>query len=408
MIDLSAYLHAGDGVWWGQAAAEPRPLVDALITQSPRIGPLRVFTGLSWNDQLVHSIPVGVSMVSYGGLGELRQLGKAGKLDIIPCHYSALPRLFAERLLPCDVGLVQVSPPDADGMCSLGIGVDYVADAIHHTPVLIAEINARMPATIGTPRIPLERFAATINTDRPLLEDQVRAPGEAERAIAAHIAQLVDDGDTLQLGVGSLGIATLEALDGHEDLGVHSGMITDAMLGLIDKGVITGARKEIDTGLTVVGTALGSAATYRRVGEIPARFLPTSYTHAPQVLSQLRSLVSVNYAVEVDLTGQVGAEVSNGVYIGAVGGQVDFARAAALTGKHSIVALRATSRGTSTIKPILEGGAVSTARSDVDVVVTEYGTAHLRGCGLAERARRLNAIAAPQFRDRLDDERKAV
>lgn len=408
MIDFGTHLRAGDGVWWGQAAAEPRPLVDALIAQSPRIGPLRVFTGLSWNDQLAHSMPVSVSMVSYGGLGELRQLGKAGRLDVVPCHYSALPRMFAERHLPCDVGLVQVSQPDADGMCSLGIGVDYVADAIDHTPVLIAEINSRMPATVGTPRIPLGRFAATITTDRPLPEDPVRAPGAAERAIAASIADLVEDGDTLQLGVGSLGAATLDALAGHCDLGVHSGMITDAMLALIDNGVITNARKEIDTGLTVVGTALGSAETYRRVADIPARFLPTSYTHAPQVLSQLRSLVSVNYAVEVDLTGQVGAEVSNGVYIGAVGGQVDFARAAALTGKHSIVALRATSRGASTIKPTLEGGAVSTARSDVDVVVTEYGVARLRGCGLGERARRLLDIAAPEFRDHIAEERTAV
>ena len=185
-------------------------------------------------------------------------------------------------------------------------------------------------------------------------------------------------------------------------------MITDGLLRLIDKGVVTGKRKEIDTGLAVVGTALGSAELYKRAGDLPVRFLPTSYTHAPQVLSQLRSLVSVNFAVEVDLTGQVGAEVSRGVYIGAVGGQVDFARAAALTGKRSIIALRATSRGTSTIKPALDGGVVTTTRSDVDTVVTEYGVAHLRGCSLAERGRRLSAIAAPEFRDQLDRERSTL
>jgi acyl-CoA hydrolase len=405
VIDLGKYITAGAGVWWGQAAAEPRPLVDALITQNPRIGPIRTFTGLSWNDQLAVTMPSRVSMVSYGGLGELRELSRSGRLEVVPCHYSALPRMFAERRLPCDVGLVQVSAPDENGRCSLGIGVDYVADALRHTPVLIAEINQRMPVTVGTPRIPLDRFAATITTDRPLPEDPSRAPGLTEQRIAAHVAELVDDGDTVQLGVGSLGAAVLNALAGHEDLGFHTGMVTDGLLRLVDKGVATGSRKEIDPGLIVAGTALGSAELYQRVPELPAKFLPTSYTHSPQVLSQLRSLVAVNFAVEVDLSGQVGAEISRGVYVGAVGGQVDFARAAALTGKRSIIALRATSGGRSTIKVALDGGAVTTSRSDVDAVVTEYGVAHLRGCSIRERAERMIAIAAPEFRDQLDQER---
>ena len=408
MIDFRQFLSRDDGVWWGQAAAEPRPLVDALILQSPRIGPIRTFTGLSWNDQLAITMPGRMSMVSYGGLGELRELSRSGRLDVVPCHYSALPRMFAERRLPCDVGLMQVSAPDRNGMCSLGIGVDYVADAMPHTPVLIAEINQRMPATVGTQRIPLDRFAATISTDRPLAEDPTRAPGATEQRIAAHVAELIDDGDTVQLGVGSLGAAMLDALAEHEDLGFHTGMVTDGLLRLVDKGVATGSRKEIDPGLIVAGTALGTAELYNRVPELPARFLPTSYTHSPQVLSQLHSLVSVNFAVEVDLSGQVGAEVSRGVYIGAVGGQVDFTRAAALTGKRSIIALRATSGGQSTIKASLDGGVVTTTRSDVDTVVTEYGVAHLRGCSLRERARRMAAIAAPEFRDELGRERSTL
>lgn len=401
MIDFSSHLSRGDGVWWGQAAAEPRPLVDALILQNPRIGPIQVFTGLSWNDQLAITIPGRMSMSSYGGLGQLRELSRSGRLDVVPCHYSALPRMFAERLLPCDVGLVQVSPPDADGTCSLGIGVDYVADAIPHTPVLIAEINQRMPETLGAPRIPLERFAAWVTTDRPLAEDPTRPPGDTEQRIASHIAELIDDGDTVQLGVGSMGSAVLDALAGHEHLGVHTGMVTDGLLRLVDKGVVTGSRKEIDPGVIVAGTALGSAELYTRLPEMPVCFLPISYTHSPRILSQLQSLVSINFAVEVDLTGQVGAEVSRGVYVGAVGGQVDFTRAASLTGKRSIIALRATSGGQSTIKPFLDGGVVSTARSDVDVVVTEYGVAHLRGRSLRERAHRLIQIADPRFRDEL-------
>ncbi len=404
MIDFTKFLSRGDGVWWGQAAAEPRPLVDALINQNARIGPIRTFTGLSWNDQLAVTMPDRVSMVSYGGLGELRELSRTGRLEVVPCHYSALPRMFAEHHLPCDVGLVQVSPPDRDGRCSLGVGVDYVADAVPHTPVLIAEINAQMPATIGSEPISLDRFTATISTDRPLPEDPSRDPDDVDRRIAAHIAELVDDGDTVQLGVGSLGSAVLDSLAGHTDLGFHTGMITDGLMRLVDAGVATGRRKELDAGLIVVGTALGSAELYKRVPELPVRFLPTSYTHSPQILSQLASLVSVNFAVEVDLSGQVGAEVSGGVYVGAVGGQVDFTRAAALTGKRSIIAVRSTFRGRSTIKPRLDGGIVTTARADVDVVVTEHGAAHLRGCSIGERARRLVKVAAPEFRDELQKE----
>lgn len=401
MLDFGELLRPGMGVWWGQAAAEPRPLVDRLLAQASDLGPLRLFTGLSWNDQLAQSMSPTDTMVSYGGLGSLRELGATDRLEVVPCHYSALPRMFAEHRLPCDAGLLQVSPPDRDGMCSLGIGVDYMADAAGHTPLLFAEINQQMPAVPGSPRIPLSRFAATLETDRPLQQEQRRPAGDLDRSIAAHIAELVDDGDTLQVGIGSLGAAVFDALAGHRDLGVHTGMITDGVLALIDKGVITGSRKQIDVGLSVAGTALGSADMYSRIGELPVLFRPTSYTHAPQVLSMLSSLVAINFAIEVDLTGQVGAELSRGTYLGAVGGQVDFARAAALTGKRSIVALRSTMRGRSSIKFGLDEGVVTTARADVDCVVTEHGVAHLRGQPLAERRRRLIDIAAPQFRDEL-------
>ena len=408
MVDFGALLRPGAGVWWSQAAAEPRPLVDQLLAQAGDLGPLRLFTGLSWNDQLAQSISPADTMVSYGGLGALRELGSTDQLEVVPCHYSALPRMFAEGRLPSDVGLLQVAPPDADGMCSLGIGVDYMADALEHTAVLVAEINQRMPVAPGSPRIPVGRFAATVETDRPLQEEVRRPAAELDRIIAGHIAGLVDDGDTVQVGIGSLGGAVYDALAGHRDLGVHTGMITDGVLALIDKGVVTGSRKQIDTGLAVAGTALGSAELYTRAPELPVLFRPTSYTHAPQVLSQLSALVAVNFAIEVDLTGQVGAEISRGSYLGAVGGQVDFARAAALTGKRSIVALRSTVRGRSSIKFALDEGVVTTARADVDCVVTEHGVAHLRGRPLAERRRRLIAVAAPEFRDELAEAARAA
>lgn len=407
MIDLSRHIGAGTGIWWSQAGAEPTPLVHALLDQADDIGPVSAFCGLSWDQRLVRELPSSVSLSSYGALGQLRQLSRAGRLDVVPCHYSALPRLFAEKALPADVGLVQVSPPDADGTCSLGIGVDYIADAISHTPVLIAEMNQRMPATTGTPRIPLSCFDAVVETDRPISEAPARPADDVDQAIARHVAELVEDGDTLQMGVGSLPAAVLDLLSGHQDLGFHTGMISDGVLRLVEKGVLTGARKEIDPGAVVTGAALGSSELYERLGELPVEFRPASYTHSPAVLSRLRSLVSINSAIEVDLTGQVSAERRNGDYVGAVGGQVDFSRAAALTGARSIITLRATSGEDSAIVGV-PSGPVTTGRSDVDFVVTEFGAADLRGCDLSERARRLTAVAAPEHRDALSRATGAV
>jgi acyl-CoA hydrolase len=401
MIDLSPYVRSGTGIWWSQASAEPTPLVRALLDQADELGPVRAFTGMSWDERLTTALPASVALMSYGALGALRSLSRQGRLQVVPCNYSALPRLFADRLLPCDVGLVQVSAPDAEGNCSLGIGVDYVADALAHTPVLIAEVNERMPVTVGTPKIPLSRFSAVLPTNRALLEAPERAADDVEREIAQHVAALIEDGDTIQLGVGSLPSAVLDALAGHQDLGLHSGMISDSAVRLVDKGVITGARKEIDPGVLVTGAALGSTELYRRIPELPVLFRPASYTHHPATLARLRRFVSINSALEVDLSGQVGAEVRRGVYVGAVGGQADFSRAASTTGARSIIALRARSGSASTITAALAGGTVTTSRTDVDVVVTEFGSARLTGAPLDERARRLIAIAAPEHRDDL-------
>jgi acyl-CoA hydrolase len=401
-LNLAPLLRDAHRLWWSQASAEPTPLVDALVDQVPSIGPVEVFVGLSWNRRLTTDPPAELSFESYGALGSLRRLSADSRLQIIPCHYSAVPRLFAEGQLPTDVGFVQVSPPDADGTCSLGIGVDYAADAAEHTRVLIAEINHRMPSTVGSARIPLSRFAATIETDRPLLEAPSRDADDVERAIAAAVAALVDDGDTIQIGVGSLPGAVLQALRGHRDLGMHSGMIADGVVDLVEAGVLTGARKELDPGVVVTGAALGSQRLYDAVLSLPVRFCATSYTHAPSVLAQLRSLVSINSAIEVDLTGQVGAETRGDIYVGAVGGQSDFSGAAALTGARSIIALRSQDRGESAIKLELQHGSVTTGRSDVDFVVTEHGTAALRGCTLEERARRLILVAAPEHRESLE------
>jgi acyl-CoA hydrolase len=406
MVDVGAFLNAGDGVWWGQGSAEPENLVNQVLDVVDDVGPIRAFSGLTWNPRLSGDLPRLLTVISYGGLGQLRRLSRSGRLDVVPCHYSAIPRMFARGQLPCDVGLLQVSPPDKDGLVTLGIGVEYVADAIAHTRTLIAEINQQMPTTVGGPKLPLSAFAAIDETDRPLVEAPTRAPDDVELRIAKQVASIVEDGDTIQIGVGSLPGAVLEALSGHTDLGFHSGMITDSVLTLIEQGVITGARKEIDSGLVVTGAALGTRDAYHRLHKFPIEFRPASYTHAPRVLSELGSLVSINSAIEVDLLGQVGSEVAHGVHIGAVGGQVDFSRAASLTGSRSIIALRSTNgvgeNQQSTIVPALRSGVVTTARVDVDAVVTEHGAAMLSGCTVAERALRLIEVAAPEHREALE------
>lgn len=403
--DIAAFVRPGDGVWWGQGSAEPEPLVNLLLDAVDRIGPVRAFSGLTWNERLSGELPDGLTVLSYGGLGQLRSLSRHGRLEVVPCHYSAIPRMFASGALPCDVGLLQVSPPDRDGLVTLGTGVEYVADALAHTRTLLAEVNEQMPATVGGPRLPLSAFAAVLRTDRPLREAPSRDPDAVDRRIADHVASVVDDGATVQIGVGSLPAAVLESLSRHEDLGFHSGMITDGVLTLIEKGVMTGARKEVDPGIAVTGAALCTTSGYHQLRELPVEFRPASYTHSPVVLSRLGSLVSINSAIEVDLLGQVGAELARGVHIGAVGGQVDFSRAASLTGSRSVIALRSTTgsgeRAESTIVPALRSGVVTTARVDVDVVVTEHGVAVLTGCTVAERARRLVDVAAPAHREGL-------
>ena len=400
-IDLSRHIGGGQGVWWGQGAGEPAGLVSALLEQSAMIGSLEAFCGITWNEDLVDGLPEQIRLRSYGALGLLRRLVARDRLEVLPVHYSALPRMFAAGHIRTDVGMVQVSPPDADGFVTLGVGVDYTADAVIHTRTLLGEVNEQMPSTIGGPRLHVDQFAALIYTSRPLVEVDVRVGDDIDRRIAAHVAEQIADGDTLQIGVGSLPQSVLAHLAGHADLGVHTGMITDGIIDLLDKGVITGSRKDIDTGRIVTGTALGSARTYARATDPAIEFRSTSYTHAPQTLAQLSNLVAVNSALEVDLHGQVGSEVANGTYLGAVGGQVDFARAASQGGARSIFALRSERRGVSTIRPHLASGVVTTGRADVDVIVTEHGAAVLTGCDEAARRSRLIAIAGSDHREQL-------
>lgn len=385
-LDLGPFIAPGDGIVWGQCCAEPVPLVDALLQLAPTIADLRAFVGLSFRD-LSSRTPKTMRLISYGWLG---QLSRMKRLEVVPAHFSALPGLFADRRLPGDVALIQVSPPDHEGHCSLGAGVDYTDDALHHARVVIAEVNEQCPRSAGR-SIAWDRLDAVVHTSRPLLEAPAPTPGPTERAIAAHVAELVRDGDTFQLGVGALPEAILAALRDHTDLGVHSGMISDGVLDLIEWGSITNERKGCDHGLTVTGAALGTRRLFDALTERQEiRLMPVSYTHAPATLARVGRLTAINSAMQVDLTGQVNSERVGERRLGAVGGQVDFLRAAAVSGGTPIIALPAK-------RIVFElDGPVSTSRSDVDWIVTEHGACSLRGLSEGRRRTELLRVAGAE------------
>jgi acyl-CoA hydrolase len=401
-LDLARWIRPCDGVLFSQACAEPVGLVDRLIGQSGEIGGLRVFCGLTWRDVLAAPEAEALEVVSYGALGQLSKVAARRPMRIVPCHFSALAGLFAARALPGDVALVQVSPPDAEGRCSLGVDASYLADALAHARVVIAEVNDQMPATRGA-WLAYESIDVAVPTSRPLVEAPAGRATATDDAIADRIAALIEDGDTIQIGVGALPEAILRRLHGSSDLGIHSGMIGDAVAELAEAGVITGARKPADPGRIVTGAAIGTQRLFdflERSDDVLMR--PVSYTHSPATLAQVGRLVAINGGVEVDLTGQVNAEVAGGRHVGAVGGQVDFLRGAAASGGPGIVALPSVvaKTGATRIVPALSGP-VTTARGDVDLVVTEHGVARLRGLDLEQRAAALIAVAAPEHRDDL-------
>ena len=401
-LDLSRWLRPGDGVVFGQHCAEPVPLVDALLEAGRAVDGLRAFCGLTWRDVFADDDD-GLELWSYGALGRLGRAMARRPVRVVPAHFSSLPALFAARALPGDVALVQVAPPDEHGRYSLGVGVDYLGDAVRHARVVIAEVNERMPRTTGT-WLEADDVDVVVPTSRPLLEAPVARESEIDARIAEHIAGLISDGDTLQVGVGALPEAILRRLTGARDLAIHSGMICDPVVDLVERGVVTGARKRADPGLVVTGAALGSQRLFDFVDASDTiHFRPVSYTHRADVLATVGPLVAINGAVEVDLTGQVNAERAGDRWVGAVGGQVDFLRAAMATGGTGVVALPSVVASTGTSRIVAElSGPVTTARSDVDVVVTEHGVARVRGLGLEERAAALIAIAAPEHREDLE------
>jgi acyl-CoA hydrolase len=402
---LAGIVRAGDMVMWGQAAAEPVPLTRALMAQRAAIGNLRAFVGITWSDAVQVAHADHVSFLAYGAGGNNRLLAKAGCLDILPAHYSQLPGLIERGVLKVDVLMLQVAPPDASGRYSMSLAVEYLLPAIRTARVVIAEVNAQAPRTGGPHALTAADIDYVVHTDRPPLAAPVGKPHPAEAAVARHVASLIEDGATLQYGIGSLPEAIVGQLADRRELGVHSGAIGDATAALMRAGVITNARKTIDAGITIAGTLMGSSLLNGLAHDNTALELRgVEYTHSLRVLASIDRLVAINSAVEVDLTGQVNAEVANGIYVGAVGGAIDFTRGAmASRGGVPIVALTSRTDGKQISRIVASlHGPVSTARSDAAVIVTEHGISDLRGLSLAQRVPRMIAIAHPDEREALE------
>ncbi len=390
------------------AAANPQAVMREVVAQKIRFTDLKTF----------HVLPVGYTeyldpanathfkhITTFMGPAS-RAAAEAGMVEFIPSFFKDVPALMGTQL-KVDAVLLNLSPPDNEGWCSLGVSCDYAPAAIRAAKTVIAQLNEAMPRVGGRENaVHISEVDYVVECNDPLPEVAGAAVSDVEREIARNVAGLVEDGDTLQLGIGAVPDTVLGFLAGHKHLGIHSEILSDSIVSLIESGAVDGSKKTVCKGKAVATFLVGSKVLWDFVGRNDAvEMRPVDWVNDPYVVGQNYRMVSVNSAIEVDLTGQVNAEAICGVQFSGVGGQVDFVRGARLSkGGRSIIALPATAKGgsVSRIGPSLCSPAVvTTSRNDVDFVVTEYGVAALRGRSLRERAEALRAIAHPEFRDKL-------
>jgi acyl-CoA hydrolase len=389
-LDFTQLVQSGETVAWGQGAAEPLALTKKLMLQRREIGQFNVFIGYSNSETANPAFTDCVTFFSYCGGGTNQHLAREGKLNIIPSGYFELVGVLKESV---DVLLVQVAPSDKPGCYSLGVAYDYVAPLVSTARLVVAEVNDQSPFTFGEREISDQEIDILIRTSRPLFPSGPAACKEQELAVARKVADLI----------GSLPEGVVRLLSDRRNLGIHSGAIGDAVGDLMRAGIITNALKNIDAGKTVAGLMLGSPDLYNYAHRNHAiAFRSVLYTHAAEVLAQLDRFVAINSAVEVDLTGQINAEIAAGNYVGAVGGAGNFLRGALRSpGGLPIVALPATSGPNHSRIVAHLSGPVSTPRSDAGLIVTEFGIADLRGRSLSQRIKNMISIADPKFRDLL-------
>ncbi|MCC6179300.1 MAG: acetyl-CoA hydrolase/transferase family protein [Chloroflexi bacterium] len=403
-----AVVESGNRVFIHGAAATPRTLVAELGRRLPALTDVETVS-IHTNGPAPYAAPEAEGHARHRALfigANVREAVNAGRADYVPIFLSDIPALFCNGALPIDVALLNISPPDEHGYCSLSTSIDIAKAAAETARCVIAQINVAMPRTLGDSFIHADRIDYAIMVDEPPFDEPPTTPTDDERRIGEHIAEMVENGSTLQLGIGAIPNAAAAALRDKRDLGVHTELFSDGIVNLVEAGVVTGACKDIHPRKIVSSFVVGSNKVYRFVHNNPGVELhPIDYTNDTSIIRRLKKMVTINSAIEVDLTGQVCADSIGDYFYSGVGGQMDFMRGAALSpgGKPIIALLSTAKRGTvSRLVPTLRPGAgVVTSRAHVHYVVTEHGVAYLHGRSIRERARSLIGIADPAFRDEL-------
>jgi 4-hydroxybutyrate CoA-transferase len=405
-----AMQHVKDGmrIAVGHACGEPQALTKALVDRMHELHDVETVHMIGMGDSL-YCTPEAEGHIRHNSVfvGPKERAAIAdGRTDFTPRFFSRIPSLFTDGPLFPDIAIIQTTPPDKHGYVSLGISVDYTLAAARSAKLLIVQLNKYMPRCHGEGFLHISEIDWLVEEDIPLPELLRGELTEEEKIIGRHCADLVPDGATLQLGIGSLPDAVLLSLTGKKDLGIHSEMFSDGVVELVEAGVINNSKKTLHPGKAVATFLMGSRKLYDFADDNPGVYMaPVDYVNDPYVIAQNDKLISINSCIQVDLTGQVCSESVGLHQISAVGGQVDFVRGAAMSkGGLSIIAMPSTAQGgkVSKIVPLLDAGAaVTTTRNDVACIITEFGVADLRGQTLRERARRLIDIAHPNFRDAL-------
>lgn len=397
------YLHGG--------AATPVTLVEALVRRAPLLTGVEV-THLHTEAPAPYVLPEMAGHIRHNALfigPNVRDAVQRGDADYTPIFLSEIPSLFFPGgTLPLDVALIQVTPPDEHGNCSFGPSVDVALAAAQFARTVIAQVNPNLPRTFGA-TIRADAISLAVEVESPLPEVVPPRPTAEAMAIGSHVAELIEDGSTLQMGIGAIPNAVLARLGGHRHLGVHTEMFSDGLIPLIEAGVVDGAEKTLHRGQVVCAFAIGSQRLYRFIDRNPGvQFLPVNYTNDPDIIAANRRMVAINSALSVDLTGQVAADSIGPKFYSGIGGQVDFIRGAARARDGvPVIALPSTAGGGAISRicgALPEGAGVVTTRGDVHWVVTEFGAVNLHGRTIRERARMLIEIAHPDFRAKLEEE----
>ncbi|MGD8257240.1 MAG: GNAT family N-acetyltransferase [Desulfobacterales bacterium] len=402
-------IKCGSRVFIGTGCGEPQHLIKAMV-QDVHLQDIMIYQMLSstfsqfvGDDSFNRRFSLKLFFISQA----MRKAAYEGKIDYIPAYLSQIPKLFASQRIGLDIALVQVSPPDNFGYCSLGVSVDITRSAVENAAIVIAQVNPRMPRTWGDSFVHVNAIDWLVPFEEPLVEALPTVKdNEISRRIGHYVSQLIDDGATLQIGFGNLPYAILKYLDGKKDLGLHTQLITDGLLPLFEKNVITNEKKSLLPGRVVTALCMGSEKIYRYVDNNPAFYFRSSeFVNDPTVIARNDNLVSISSALEVDLTGQVCSDSMGYLFYSGIGDQVDFLRGSSMSkGGFSIIALPSTAQNgsVSRIVPHLsEGAGVATTRGDVNFVITEYGIAELQGKGIYQRVMELTQIAHPKYREEL-------